>query len=79
MTEHKELIRTILVTLILGIFWWVGYVAPKQKTLRAATDCFQDQGHVLGAQTPQTREVWNVCLLKAEDEHASKLLLALGY
>lgn len=77
MNERLQSVLVALTLVVLGIGWWVGYVAPKAATLDAAAACVHDKGHAVGSQ--ESRLVWDGCLDEAEKAHATSLLLAVGY
>ena len=66
--RHLPTILMALAILALGTFWVTQYVIPKDRVLMAASECQQ-----------RTRASWGACLQKAEAEHATSVLIAVGY
>lgn len=68
----------ILCFILSGVFWVNQYVLPKSATLDAAAACMYDQGLSQDA-TAESKVAWGECLQRAEEAHATPLLLALRY
>lgn len=68
MLDKIMIVAMLVVFALLCHFWMTDYVIPKDIILAKTEECY-----VAG------EEPWEVCIKRAEDRHATPLLLMLGY